>query len=101
MRDAGAPPRLAQLLGEAAQAPERIAVREQRRDRAHHHGGLAEGLDFVAERARQLRLLDERRERGRLELERLGDEQPLARHALAEPRRAQALVEDALVRGVL
>ena len=92
---------LGELVGEVAHQALDVGFAEQRRDLAHHHGARPEGLHHQTELGE---LLEARREAGRrllVEVDDLGDQQALAGHAVLGQGLLHALVDQALMGGVL
>ncbi len=90
-----------QFVGEASDELRGIVSRQERRYGAHHHRGLAERFDLEPEGRGHIGAFRQRRAgRGR-EVEGQRQEERLLRDPAPLPAGSKALVEDALVGGVL
>ena len=89
------------MLGEIAQQAAHIDIAQHRRRFAHGDGAGAEGFDRKAELAQVVGPRDEPRGVRLVEFDDFRDQQDLPRHAGFLDRGLHALVDDALMRGVL
>ena len=92
---------LGEVVGDVADQARRVGLAQQGRDLAHQDRAGAERLDHQAQRGQFLGAGDDALGLGGVQLDHLGQQQGLAGHAAVAELALHALVDQALVGGVL
>ena len=92
---------LGEILDQIANQLRHVRIAERRGQLAHEHRALAERLEHQAEALELLAPLQQEFDMRGIEVDHLGQQQALARHPARDESRLHALVDQALVGGVL